>query len=352
MSAPRISRRRFAGRAAAAAAGTALAARCGGAARTLHVFNWADYIDPRVVGQFERTQGCRVAIDTFDSNESLYAKLKAGGGGYDVLVPSSYMAKVMWSQGLLQPLDRAKLPNVRAIDPEYLRVALDPAMRYSVPYMLTNSGIAFLPARTGPVAPSWAAFGRTDLKGRMTLLNDMRETLGAALKLLGHSLNTRAAREVEAARDVVIGWKKNIARFESEQYRAGLASGEFLLVHGYSGDVLQLARERADVAFTVPLEGTSIACDDLVIPKGAPDPDLAHRFIEFLNEPDVAARNSNFIRFVTANAAARALLDPALARHPAVTLDPEVRAKSEVIDDLGADNALYVKAWDAVKAAS
>ncbi len=352
MSARPISRRRFVARSAAAAAGAALTARCGGGARTLHLFTWADYIDPKVVGQFEERAACRVAIDTFDSNESLYAKLKAGGGGYDVLVPSSYMAKVMWSQGLLQPLDRTKLANARAIDPEYLKVALDPAMTYSVPYMLTNSGIAYLPARTGPVPPSWAAFGRADLKGRMTLLNDMRETLAAALKLLGYSLNTRVAAEVAAARDVVIGWKKYIARFESEQYRAGLASGEFLLVHGYSGDVLQLARERSDVAFAVPREGTSIACDDLVIPKGAPEPDLAHRFIEFLNEPDVAARNSNFIRFVTANLDARALLDPAFAQHPAVTLDPAVRSRSEVIDDLGPDNVLYVKAWDAIKAAS
>jgi spermidine/putrescine transport system substrate-binding protein len=320
-------------------------------AKTLHVYTWADYVKPELVQRFEKEHGCRVVVDTFDSNESMYAKLKAGASGYDVVTPSSYMVAIMAQQGMLMDLDRAQLPNLANVDPEYLKIALDPGMKHSVPYMLTNTGFAYLKGKAGNVAPTWAVFDRADLKGRMTMLNDMRETVGAALKFLGYSLNTVDDAQLDQARDVVIRWKKNLAKFENEQYKTGIASGEFLLVHGYSGDLLQAQSENPEVTFLAPQEGLSISCDDLVILKGAQAADLAHEYINFLHAPEVAAQNSEFISYLCPNAAGYAKLPAEFLGNPAVKLDPAVQAKSEVIRDLGPDNAKYTRVWDQIKAA-
>ena len=149
----------------------------------LHVYTWADYVKPELVQRFEAQQKCKVVIDTFDSNESMFAKMKAGATGYDVVTPSSYMVSVLNAQGLLQPLDAALIPNRKNVDPEYLKIALDPQMGHSVPYMLTNSGLAYLKSKVKDPVPSWAMLDRTDLKGRMTMLNDMRETIGAGAQV-------------------------------------------------------------------------------------------------------------------------------------------------------------------------
>jgi len=130
------------------------------AAKTLHVYTWADYIKPEVVQRFEQENGCKIIIDTFDSNEAMYAKLKAGASGYDVVTPSSYMVEIMSQQGMLLALDRRKLPNLANVDPEYLKIALDPQMDHSVPYMLTTTGIAFLKSRVEALEPSWTVFDR------------------------------------------------------------------------------------------------------------------------------------------------------------------------------------------------
>jgi spermidine/putrescine transport system substrate-binding protein len=330
----------------------ALAAGCGaGAPRTLHVYTWADYLKPEVVKRFEQEHRCRVVIDTFDSNESMYAKLKAGASGYDVITPSSYQVSIMAEQGMLLELDHAKLPNLVHVDPEYLRIAIDAGMRHSVPYMLTNTGIAFLKDKVKDAQPTWAMLDRADLKGRMTMLNDMRETIGAALKFLGYSLNTTDEAQLAQARDVVIRWKRNLAKFENEQYKSGIASGEFLLVHGYSGDIVQAGAENANITFLAPREGLSIACDDLVIPKDSKEAELAYAFINFLHDPAVAAENSNYISYLCPNADAYPMLPAEFRNNPAVLLAPEVRAKCEVIRDLGADNVKYTRTWDQIKAA-
>jgi spermidine/putrescine transport system substrate-binding protein len=334
-----------------AAAGLALAAAgCRKSAPTLHLYTWADYYKPELLERFERENHCRLVIDTFDSNESMYAKLKAGATGYDLMTPSTYMVEVLQSQGFLQKLDASLIPNRRHVDQDYLRRSLDPQMEHSVPYMLVKTGLAYSKKRVKDPVASWAMLDRADLKGRITLLNDMRETIGAALKSLGYSLNTTDEKQLAEARDVVLRWKRNAAKFENEQYKTGIASGEFLLVQGYSGDILQVQAENPDVGFVIPREGTSIACDELVIPRTAKQVALAHAFINFLHDPDVAAENTLFLSYLCPNGAAYAKLPPEARSNPAIFLDPEVAARSEVVRDLGADNAKYVKVWDAIKA--
>jgi spermidine/putrescine transport system substrate-binding protein len=326
------------------------AIHCAKSKRALHLYTWADYVKPELVQRFEREQNCNVIIDTFDSNEAMYAKLKAGASGYDLVVPSSYMVSLMNRQNMLQKIKPDLVPNLVGIDPDFLAITIDKKMDHSVPYMITNTGIAYLKSRVKDFTPSWAMFDRADLRGRVTMFDDMRETIGAALKFLGYSLNSTSAKELEEAKTVVLRWKRNLAKFENEQYKTGLASGEFLLVHGYSGDITQVQKENADIAFAIPTEGTAISCDDLVIPRDASNPDLAHAFINFLSDPAVAAENTDYIGYLSPNRKAYPLMSAEIRNNPAIFMTPEIRAKSEVLDDLGEANSLYVKIWDQIKA--
>ncbi len=322
-------------------------------AETLHLYTWADYISPEVVAKFEKQQGCKVVIDTFDSNESMFARFKAGAAGYDVVFPTAYMIQVMQGQGMLTALDHALIPNLPNIDPAVLAKVKDQIMEHSVPYTFAYSAIAVRTDKIKgqPAEATWAMFDRAELAGRMTLLDDMRESIGAALKSLGHSINTHDDAQLTAARDVLIRWKKNIARFDNEGYKSGIDSAEFLLVHGYSGDLFQVQMENPKVVIMLPREGVTIGCDAMVIPKTAKQVALAHAFINFVLDPAIAAENMEWMGYYCPNKPALAKVSAEFLKNPAITIPAELQAKCEVIEDLGPDLAKYTKVWDQVKAA-
>lgn len=320
-------------------------------AETLHLYTWADYISPDAVKQFETQHACKVVIDTFDSNESMFAKLKAGASGYDLVVPTAYMIQVMQAQGMLQKLDHTLLPNLKHIDSALLAKLPDKTMQHSVPYTLAYATIAVRKDKVKDVIASWAMFDRPALAGRVTLLDDMREAIGAALKSLGHSINSRDDSQLTAARDVLIRWKKNLARFDNEGYKAGIDSAEFLLVHGYSGDLFQVQRDNPKVEILIPREGVTLGSDEFVIPAAAKQPALAHALIDHLLDPDVAAANMEWMGYLCPNVEALKKVSPAFLQNPAIQIPEDVKAKCEVIEDLGPDLVKYTKIWDAVKAA-
>lgn len=332
--------------------GLLLCSGCGEAKPKLHVYIWSDYIKDDLVKQFQKEYNCKVVIDTFDSNESMYAKLKAGATGYDVLFPSSYMVKIMNDQAMLQNLDHTLLPDVKAnLDPKYLALAFDKEMTHSVPYMVTVTCLGYLGSRVEDFEPSWSQLDRADLKGRMTMLNDIRETIGAALKYLGYSLNTTNDAELQEAKAVAIAWKKNIAKYENEQYKNGLASGEFLLVHGYGGDLMQVQEENDDIVLAVPREGSVISFDDMVIPADSQNVELAHHFINFLHRPQVAAENTEFVYYLCPNTGSYELLSDEIREDEILFPADDVIANLEMIDDLGDENVKYNILWDEIKAA-
>jgi len=333
-------------------AATLLFAGCSGEKKQrLVIYNWSEYISDDVLKAFEEKHNCKVVIDNFDSNEAMYAKLKAGGTGYDITVPSSFQVSKMRTEGMLLPLDHSKIPNLKNIDPGTERFSEDPKHEYSVPYLFTTTGIGYLKDKASNVTPSWSVFAGTEYAGRMTLLDDMRETLGAALKALGHSLNTVNPEEINAARDLVISWKKNSAKFESIQYKNGLASAEFLVVHGYSSDIIQAIEDNEQIAYVIPQEGFSLALDEMVVLKNAPNPDLAHAFLNFMLDPEQSAANMEYVQAMSPNVPARQLLSPEFRDNPGIFPPAELLAKAEVIRDLGDSEQLYMKAWDEVKSA-
>jgi len=318
---------------------------------TLHVYTWADYVSPDVVKEFEKQHACKVVIDTFDSNESMFAKFKAGATGYDLVFPTAYMIQVMNAQGMLAKLEHTKIPNLPNIDPAVLAKVTDKTMEHSVPYTFAYAAVAVRKDKIKDAEASWAMFDRPALAGRVTLLDDMRESIGAALKSLGHSINTRDEAQLTAARDVLIRWKKNIARFDNEGYKAGIDSAEFHLVHGYSGDLFQVQMENPKVEILIPREGVTIGCDEMVIPKTAKQVELAHAFINFVLDPAIAAENMEWMGYYCPNKPALDKVSPEFLKNPAITIPTDVQAKCELIEDLGPDLAKYTKVWDEVKAA-
>jgi len=326
---------------------------CGskGGKRRLVVFTWADYLSDDAKASFENARDCTVVIDTFDSNEAMLAKLEAGATGYDVIVPSSYAVATLKRKNMLQDLDHSKIPNLQHIDQAYLKTALDPQMKASVPYMMAPTCLCYLESRVTDPVESFSMLDRTDLKGRITLLDDMREVLGAGLKSLGHSLNSTNPAELAAARDVVIRWKANIAKFENEQYKSGIASGEFHLVQGYAGDLIQAAEDNDDMRIFIPREGTAVSCDDLCIPTGAPSPDLAHAFINHLCDPEIAAENMEWIGYRAPNSSAYPLTSDGFRATEVLFPNAELMAKCEVLDDIGDALPMWTAEWDRVKSA-
>jgi spermidine/putrescine transport system substrate-binding protein len=319
--------------------------------QTLTVFTWADYLSDEAKASFERANNCTIVIDTFDSNEAMLAKLESGATGYDILVPSSYAVQALKRKDMISPLDHSKLPNLKNVDSAYLTKALDPKMESSVPYMLAPTCLCYLASKVQNPEESWLMLDRPELKGRITLLDDMREVLGAALKTLGHSLNSVDPAQLAAARDIAIRWKKNIAKFENEQYKTGIASGEFYLVQGYAGDLIQASAENDDMRIFVPKEGTCFSCDDLCIPKSAKNVELAHAFINHLTDAAVAAENMEFTGYRAPNTAAYPTLSEDFRGSPILFPPDELFAKCEPIGDLGDKLPLWTAEWDKVKTA-
>lgn len=318
----------------------------------LHIYTWTDYMKPALVQRFERENQCRVVIDTYESNEAMYDQLKAReAGAYDLLFPSSYMVKILYEQGQLQKLNPDWIPNRQNIDSVYLEMAFDPEMDHSVPFAVTVTCLGYLRSQVKDFHPTWAMFDRADLQGRMTMLDDSRETIGAALKFLGHSLNTTNDTELAQAKEVVLRWKRHLAKYDSDQYKHGLASGEFLLTHGYSGDLMLVHGENPDILIAVPQEGSALSFDDMVIPADARQVELAHQFINFILDPHVAAELTEYIYFLCPNEVSYQYLSPEIRANSILFPPPEVVEKLEMIADLGDNKAKYDALWKDITAA-
>ena len=322
-------------------------ASCSNQKEELHVYTWSDYIDTSLIEEFETLYNCKVIIDTFDSNESMYSKIKSGASGYDILVPTSYMAKLLYEQNLIIKLDHTKIPNIKYIDKEYItRLAFDKKMEYSIPYMLGYTCIAYNKEKLGQIENSWNIFSKINNKGRMTMLDDYRETIGAGLMYSGHSINSTKKEELEKAKYIISNWKKNLAKFDNEVYKIGIASGEFLIVQGYSGDLLQVLAENKNLEIMIPKEGVSISCDDMVIPTKAPNKELAYKFISFLMEPKNAAKNMEYNYFFAPIPEAKKYVKNIDLKR---IFPQELYKSGQLIKDLGNDNIKYLETWNYIK---
>ena len=344
-------------RAAAQAAGCKIPA--GG---ELHIYTWSDYIAPDVIAGFEKGLGVKVVIDTFDSNEAMYAKLKAGGTGYDIITPSSYQIAQMAKDGMIDAIDHSKCPNVKSnFDPQFATQILDCSFTYSAPYAVTYTGFLYKKDKIpqGADAASWSILGNPALKGRITLLDDLREVIGAGLMSLGYSVNSTNPKEISAAVAQVLKWRSAVRKFDSESYKTEVPGGATWLGMGYSTDAAQVivgdedAGEppRDDIGFALPKEGFTIAFDEMVVAKDARRKDLAYAFINYIYDGDVAAANMEYICGPNPVKPGIDALDPEYKS--LIVLDAESASRGQVMRGF-ADRPdvmeLYNKAWDRIKA--
>jgi spermidine/putrescine transport system permease protein len=317
--------------------------------RVLNVYIWSNYIAPETVKKFEDRHRVRVNVDLYDTNEALLAKIQAGNTAYDVICPSNYPIQILRAQGLLLPLDHSALPNLKHLDPALLDRPYDPGNRHSVPYVWGTCGIGYNRKRTGPI-DSWAALWDPRFQGRVLMLDDARETLGAALKRGGRSLNATDEGWLREAQRLLIQQKPIVKLYDSGSFDAALLSGDVWLAQGWSGQFAKVRDEDPDLEYVVPKEGGSLFVDSLAIPKGAPHPELAHAFVDFTMEPEIAAEICRTMQYSTPNLAAIPLLPASIRDNPAIFPPPDVMGRVELIEDIGEATVLYDRLWTEVKA--
>jgi spermidine/putrescine transport system substrate-binding protein len=317
--------------------------------KKLYIFNWTYYTPDSVIAKFEKEYNCKVVYDSFDSNEAMFAKLKAGGSSYDIVFPSADYVSIMINQKMLAPVDKAKITNWKNIDPAVLARSkdYDPDNKYSVPYYMGAAGVAVNKNKVKKYDRDWSIFARKDLKDKMTMLDDMREVMGDALAFQGKSVNTAKDDEVKAAEKLVNeGWKPNLLKFDAEAYAKLFATGETWVAQGYAESIYAEydAAKRADVDFFIPKEGGPLYIDSMVVMKDSKSKDLAFKFIDFIHRPENYAEFCDAFGFpCTANVPARAL------KKGDMWYKAEDLAKCELKLDLGADLEKYNNAWQEIK---
>jgi spermidine/putrescine-binding protein len=314
--------------------------------RELHIYNWANYIPEEAVPNFEQEFGVKVTYDTYETNEEMLINLQAGVQGYDLVLPTGWQVQAMTHLGLLRPLSRQYLDNWNNLSPIFLRPPANPASRYAAPYLWGVTGIAYRRDALSRPVDSWATFLDSRYEGRMTMLNERREVIGAMLRYRGHSLNSTDPTELAQAQTDAIRAKRNLKAYLSVEAHTHLLSGEVWVAQFYNGAAWRLARTEPAIAFTIPREGCTIYCDFMCIPRSAPNPRAAHEFINYLLRPGNGARLAEVNPYGTPNLAAfRLLKDPV----PYPTKEEFRRLEYQV--ELGEANALWDRVWEEIKSA-
>jgi spermidine/putrescine-binding protein len=274
----------------------------------LHVFNWADYFAPDTISAFEKENDCQVVLDYFESSETLRARLEGGRSGFDVVFPSDEVMRTFIAKGLVEKIDLAKIPNLSNLSPKFRGLEFDPKNDYSVPYMWGTTGIAYNKEKVPTPPDSWTALWDPKVANRVTILDDAREAFVAAIWSEGGNPVALSPEAIDKGKAKLAAAK--VLAYDGQPKRR-LITGETWMAQCYNGDALQAAsaKERAaDIGFVIPKEGGTIWVDNLCIPKGAPNRELAHKFIDYLLRPAVSAAISNEVGFANPNEAAAKLI--------------------------------------------
>ena len=299
--------------------------------KKLNFYNWDTYIGETTLDDFKTTTGIDVNMSLFATNDELFAKLRAGNPGFDVVVPGSEFVERMVKADLLMPLDHAKLPNMKNIAPEFMTDApYDPGRKYSMPYTWLVIGIGYRKSKVKGTPDSWKLlFDSDEHKGKISVMSDASELYRHVFKYLGKSANGATPELIKEAEAILMKQKANIKAFHEDNGQDLLLSGEVDVVMEYNGDIAQIMAEDDDIAFALPKEGSLKQSDTLAIPKGAPHPENAHAFINYLLDAKVGSEIFKTIKYPSPNAAATALMDDDYKKNPAIFPPADLVAKCE-----------------------
>jgi len=324
------------------------------AQKELRLYTWTEYIEPAIVSDFEKQTGIKVRISYYESNEELLAKLQAGGDSqYDVIVPSDFIIPSMIQLKLLKPLDKSKLPNLKNLEAKFANPPFDPGNQYTVGYLWGTVGLMYSTQAFKTVPTSWSViFDEKQQKGRFTLMDSQREMLGIGLRYVGQSINSVDKASIKKVIDTMLSAKKskNSLGFQGGvSATKALLAGQAVAAVVYNQDALRTAAGNPKYGFTIPKEGSTLFLDNMAIPAKAPNPDAAHKFINFILDAKIGARLANYQNSATPNAAAKPLMKPELLKNPAVWPTAEQMKVLEFILSQGKNDKLYDEAWTQIK---
>ena len=298
----------------------------------LAFYNWDTYIGENTLADFKAASGVEVNMTLFANNDELFAKFRAGNPGFDVIMPSNEYVARMIEAKMLAPLDHAKIPNKKNLLPEFQDADFDPGRKYSMPYTWLVLGIGYRKSamKGGVIPDSWKyLYDSAEYKGRMSLLSESADVFRLGFKYLGKSVNDATPELIKQVEDMLIKQKANIKNFHDDNGQDLLMSKEIDIVLEYNGDIAQKETEDPDLAFVVPKEGSLLNSDCMCIPTGAPNPNNAHAFINFLLDGQNGANITKTILYPTPNAAAKALMDDTYKNNPTIFPPADVMAKCE-----------------------
>lgn len=322
---------------------------CGGEDKKekLYIYSWADYIPAYVYEDFEKETGIKVVEDIYSSNEEMYTKIKAGGEGYDIVIPSSDYYEIMLREGMLEKLDKSKIENSKNIEDAYMAKIreIDPENDYGVPYALGLTAIAVNTKYVKDYPRDYTIYNREDLQGRMTLLDDMREVLTPALALNGYKQDADTPEALDKAKATILAWKKNIAKFDSESFGKGFASGDFWVIQGYPDNIFRELgeEERANIDLIIPPGDQAYSSiDSFVVLKSAKNKENAMKFINYIHRPDVYAKAMSYLELPSMNVPARELM----TTEPVYNIDDVKPA--QLLIDIGEKLNIQNKYWQEI----
>ncbi len=323
---------------------------------TLNVYNWGLYISDGsddsvdVVSAFEELTGIKVNYTTFDSNESLYAKMKSGGASYDVIFPSDYMVGKLIQEGMLTPLDYDNIPNISAIGEEYLGWDFDPDNAYSVPYMWGTTGLIYNTTMVDEAPTSWSALWDVQYAGNVLMFNNSRDAYAIAAKRAGLSLNPSSVEEVDQVMKDLQDQKSIVQAYVMDEIFDKMEGGEAAMAPYYAGDALTMIEDNPDLAFVHPEEGVNFFVDSMCIPATSKNKEAAEMFINYMCETSVGYANCDYIGYSTPITAVWELLDDDLKYSPIAYPGEDVMSKAEVFVTLPDDvNAEMDSQWSQMK---
>ena len=337
---------------ALAAAGCATRDEATAARSRLQLYNWPEYMDPAILKDFERDFGCDVVVSVYESNEDLLAGLEKGGvSRYDVVVPSDYLVPTLIRKNLLAPLRHDNIPNLSNLEVRFASPDFDPDNRFTAAYIWGTTGLYVREEKGRPLAETWGLlFDPKQQPGPFLLLDSMREMMAPALRYLGYSINTTNPAEIAAARDLLrstagraAGWADGVTATDK------VVDGSVTLAVVYNSDALKDLRNHPETRYFVPREGGEVWVDNMAIPAGAPNRDLAESFINFVLDGRVGGRLANFTQGATPNRLAKPWVRPADLRNRAIYPGRRQLESLEFLADLGPEMRRYEEAWAAVR---
>lgn len=319
----------------------------------VYVYNWGEYIDLEVLDQFEEATGIEVVYEEFEQNEDMYPKIQSGAVQYDVVCPSDYMIRKMIDEDLLAEINFDNVPNIKNIDPTYLKSAetFDPGNKYSVPYSWGTVGILYNTTMVDEPIDSWSAIFDEKYSGNILMIDSVRDAFGIALTYLGYDMNSTDEAQLEEAKALLKSQYPLVQAYVVDQVRDKMIGGEAALGVIYSGEAIYTKRENPDLEYVVPKEGSNVWIDGWVIPKNSKNKANAEAFINFMCDPDIALKNFEYITYSTPNMAAREMItDEDIKNSPIAFPDEETLNRCTTFKYLGEEiEALYIDKWNEVK---